>query len=639
MDLLNRITKQLAILAYEIELMNRSNRMTLNSDAETIFCGLINRLEGWELRNLNEVSQNYPGIDLADPARRIAVQITASASSKKVSHTLEVFFKNHMERNFDRLILVIITDRTAPTNGSTDKSGFRFDPKRDIWNIEWFKRRAESIEDCEHLQALSDYLDSQLGQLPGSVERPDHLLPPVPSGSESFLEGSRDQELDVLEKALEKGGPVFIWGLGGMGKTQTAIALAGRCQPPRGAYFLRYTIPADPDREAMFETIRRADLTGYTLDAGEETDPDVLMEKEYREKLEILRREYADTLLIIDNFDCPGRTLEQLKGERSYQDVAALDARLVFTTRSPADPAWEIRPLPEQRLLELMRKSCADYQDEELLALIRAAGGHTLMVDLMAKTLEESWQTVTPADILDALENAALDDAGFPVVTSDKDGTYAQARIYKHLQALFNLSGLNDGAKKVLSLATLIAEEGLDDVLFLGSLPADEKKELQNLCKRGWLRRADHVITIHPAVEQVCRGELTPDEADVRNFLDALWAALEKRKYADMTLRRVARCLTNGSKHIYDRRVFFDCKRRALDLWEQVLPDDHPDLALVYSDMGRVYIKKGDYQRAMGYKKKALTIKKNALPADLPGREDSLEQLRQALTRLKQKTE
>ena len=87
-DLLNKITKQLAILAHEVELMNRSNRMSLNSDAETIFCGLINRLEGWNLSNLNEVAQNYPGIDLADPARRIAVQITASNGPKKVSHTL-----------------------------------------------------------------------------------------------------------------------------------------------------------------------------------------------------------------------------------------------------------------------------------------------------------------------------------------------------------------------------------------------------------------------------------------------------------------------------------------------------------------------------------------------------------------------
>lgn len=621
MDLLNKITKQLAILACEVELMNRSNRMTLNSDAETIFCGLINRLEGWELRNLNEVAQNYPGIDLADPERRIAVQITASASQKKVEHTLEVFFKNKMERDFNRLVLVIITDKPAPTAAHGVKLGFKFDPKRDIWNIEWFKRRVESIEDCELLQAVADYLDSQLGDLPGTVKRPDHLLPPVPGASEFFLEGSRDAELAVLEKALEQGGPVFIWGLGGMGKTQTAIQLAKRCAPPRGAYFLRFCLPDDPGREAMFETIRRADLSGYALDAGEETDPEVLMEKEYREKLEILRREYEDTLLIIDNFDCPGKSMEMLKAERSYQEVAALANHgicLVFTTRYPADPAWEVGPLPEERLLELMRRSCTDYEDQELLALIRAVGGHTLMVDLMAKTLEESWQTVTPEQILAALKNADLNIADFPEVTSDKDGLFAQAQIYKHLQALFNLSGLNDAAKKVLSLATLIADEGLDDVLFLESLPAAERKELQNLCKRGWLRREDHVVTIHPAVLQVCRGELTPEEDQVQVFLDGLWTAQERRNCSDAALRRVALCLTAGTNSIQKREKFLECKKHALELWERILPEDTPELARIYSEMGAVYSSVGEFGIALEYKHQALSIKKKILDADDP---------------------
>ena len=621
MDLLNKITRQLSILACEIELMNRSNRMTLNSDAETIFCGLINRLEGWNLGNLNEVAQNYPGIDLADPVRRVAVQITASNTQKKVDHTLTVFFKNKMERNFDRVIIVIITDKPAPTLAHGVPVGFKFDAKRDIWNIEWFKRRVESVEDAELLQAIADYLDSQLGDLPGDVKRPAHLLPPVPGLSEAFLPGSRDRELERLEKALGQGKPVFIWGLGGMGKTQTAIALANRCAPPRGAYFLRYTLPDDPAREAMWETIRQADLSGYALDAGTETDPDVLMEREYREKLEILRREYADTLLVIDNFDCPGKSILELKVERSYRDVAALESlgvSLVFTTRYPADPDWEIRPLSEDRLLELMRKSCADHTDEQLLALIRAVGGHTLMVDLMAKTLEESWNTVTPEQLLEALKDATLNIADFPAVASDKDGLFAQAQIYKHLLALFNLSGLTAAAKTVLGFATFIAREGLDDTLFLESLPAAEKKELQNLCKRGWLRREDHVITIHPAVLQVCRGELKPEEADVQAFLDQLWERREKRKCSDQTLRRVALCLTEGGERLRDRAEVFTCKKRAMEIWEQILPDDHPELAAVYSAMGMVYNRMGENEMALQYTTKAMTIKRNILPADHP---------------------
>ena len=103
MDLLNQITRQLSVLATEIALENRSNRMTLNSDVEDIYCGFVNRLCGWELSNLNEEAQNFPGIDLADRKRGIAVQITASATGEKLKHTLKVFFKNNQDKQFKRL--------------------------------------------------------------------------------------------------------------------------------------------------------------------------------------------------------------------------------------------------------------------------------------------------------------------------------------------------------------------------------------------------------------------------------------------------------------------------------------------------------------------------------------------------------
>ena len=41
MYLLNHITRHLSVLATEIALENRSNRMTLNSDVESIYCGFI----------------------------------------------------------------------------------------------------------------------------------------------------------------------------------------------------------------------------------------------------------------------------------------------------------------------------------------------------------------------------------------------------------------------------------------------------------------------------------------------------------------------------------------------------------------------------------------------------------------------
>lgn len=605
MDLLNQITRQLSVLATEIALENRSNRMTLNSDVETIYCGFVNRLCGWELGNLNEESQNFPGIDLADRKRGIAVQITASATNEKLKHTLKNFFKYDLDRQFQRLILLITTDRAIPRGSFTLERPFDFDPARDIWNVEVLKRKVEAIEDAEHLQMLADYLDGQLGLLPG-IRKPEHLLPPVPAACEGFLEGSRDRELEILEDAVHTGRPVFIWGLGGMGKSQTAIQLANRCAGARGAYFLRYD-------KSMRETICAANISGYRLEAEGETDREILKERMYREKLEILRREYENTILVIDNFNVDDAGLEQLKAEPACQDVLALEnlgVHLIFTTRyDPGVAEWEIGPMEEPRLVELMGRYCTDVSGDDMRRLIQAVGGHTLMVELIAKTLEESWNAVTAEQVLDALARARLAQDDFPDVTSDKDGLFRQEQIYHHIQALFNLSGLSEGARRVLSLSPLIAAEGLDDLLFWGALDPADGKELQNLVKRGWLQRTERVITIHPAICQVVRGELCPTEEPVQSFLDKLWALLQKKEYGSETLRRSAQCMGAGAGYISDADSHFDIKKRAMTLWEKILPGDSVEMAQVYSDMGGVYLRRGDYRGALQYKKKAWDIK------------------------------
>ena len=616
MDLLNQITRQLSVLATEIALENRSNRMTLNSDAEDIYCGFVNRLCGWELSNLNEEAQNFPGIDLADRKRGIAVQITTSATGEKLKHTLKVFFKNNQDKQFKRLILLITTDRPAPTGGVKLERPFDFRPERDIWNLEVMKRKVEAIEDAEHLQTLADYQDSQLGLVPGA-RKPEHLLPAIPAACEGFLEGSRDRELEILEAAVHSGRPVFLWGLGGMGKSQTAIQLANRCCGERGAYFLRYAV-------SMHETVRTANITGYRLDAAGETDPEILMEQEYREKLEILRREYADTVLVIDNFNIEGFGLEQLKAEPACQDVLALQnlgVHLIFTTRyNPGVAEWEIGPMAEERLVELMKRNCTDetVSEDDMLRLIRAVGGHTLMVELIAKTLEESWNEVTAEQILEALSRAKLDREEFPDVSSQKDGELRQEQIYKHIRALFNLSALTDGAKRVLSLASLAAAEGLDDLIFRGALEAADGKELQNLVKRGWLQRTQRIITIHPAICQVVRGELEPTEKIVHGFLDKMWSLVQEKQHPIESLRRVALCMGAGAACIEDSDDYLDIKQRTLTLWKQILPGDSVEMAQVYSDMGGAYMKVGDYAGALQYKSKALHIKKAVLPVEDP---------------------
>ena len=598
-------------------------------DAEEIFRVVLSVVLDCELKNLNKIQPNYPAVDLGDFQKGIGVQVTVQTTTDKIERTLDKFFDKNKDQDFPNrlLFMIVVTEKRynkdfklprdyPDVKKNPDAKPFSKD--NDIWDIARLVKEIEKLAD-EKIDSIYRYLKQQMGTLPDELvvednAMPEHLLPSVPAACDGFLVGSRDRELEILEDAVHTGRPVFIWGLGGMGKSQTAIQLAKRCARARGAYFLRYDI-------SMRETIRTANISGYRLEAHGETDHEVLKEQEYREKLEILRREYKNTILVIDNFNVDGAGLEQLKAEPSCQDVLALEnlgVHLIFTTRyDPGMAEWEIGPMAEERLVELMGRNCADVSEVDMRRLIRAVGGHTLMVELIAKTLEESWNEVTPAQVLDALERAQLDQDDFPDVTSDKDGQFRQEQIYHHIQALFNLSDLSEGARRLLSLSTLMAVEGLDDLLFRDALNASDKKELRNLIKRSWLQRTEKVITIHPAICQVVRGELRPTEELVRYFLDKLWDLLQKKEYSSKTLRRVAQCMDAGAACIDDSDVYVDVRKRAMTLWEQILPDDSMEMARIYSDMGGVYLQRGDVDNAMCCKRKAAGIKNTAVtPSD-----------------------
>ena len=78
--LIDQLSDQLALLVVKTKNDIRSNLGSTNVVAETILCGLLNRMYDWNLVNANSISQNYPGVDLIDERNNIAVQVTSPSS-------------------------------------------------------------------------------------------------------------------------------------------------------------------------------------------------------------------------------------------------------------------------------------------------------------------------------------------------------------------------------------------------------------------------------------------------------------------------------------------------------------------------------------------------------------------------------
>jgi hypothetical protein len=106
-----KISNLLAAFSSRIKLSNSVNEGSINVLAENIYLKVFNCIYDLDLQNLNYDNSNQPSIDLIDFKQRIAIQITATHSVKKIRETLNKFCKNKIYKKVDKLIFFLITEK------------------------------------------------------------------------------------------------------------------------------------------------------------------------------------------------------------------------------------------------------------------------------------------------------------------------------------------------------------------------------------------------------------------------------------------------------------------------------------------------------------------------------------------------
>lgn len=158
---LNSIAYSLALLKNQVTLRNAINLYDINIVAEDFYPGLLNIILDTHLVNANTVEKNAPGIDLVDAESRIAIQVTADSSSAKIKHTIDEFIKNDSFQKYDRLIVLILTDKKSYRTTFDTKSKFSFDRMRDIWDNETLITKIRALE-IDKLKKVYEFLQKEL---------------------------------------------------------------------------------------------------------------------------------------------------------------------------------------------------------------------------------------------------------------------------------------------------------------------------------------------------------------------------------------------------------------------------------------------------------------------------------------------
>ncbi|MFL6605777.1 MAG: SMEK domain-containing protein [Steroidobacteraceae bacterium] len=207
-ELVNQARDLLAEISTKVSFATKNNLLDINQVAEGLVLRLI-RI-AWNhstMRSLNaEEKKNYPGIDLADDSQRVAVQVTATPTMAKIKTTIKTFLKHNLDRRYDRLVFVLITQKQSrySSKGLNEicSGRLKFDIGRDVLDFGDLLGSAINLEPnnlSAFTQCLRDYSTGATSDTDESNFDPPRGAEPITAG---LLEIFLPQTLFVADAHL-----------------------------------------------------------------------------------------------------------------------------------------------------------------------------------------------------------------------------------------------------------------------------------------------------------------------------------------------------------------------------------------------------------------------------------------------------
>lgn len=622
----------------DIEEKNNRQEFDINKQWERIALFILNIAYNWDLENLNLIHPNFPGIDLGDYERHIGVQVSTDSKPNKIRESLKKVQSNKINghlisEDYNNIYFFV------PGNKKKSYKAI-FEPEKDIiFTIDHIIdfddfRNTFSDLDNEKQEAILSVLNREL------YKRPKYQLSATPNITCDFIVGSRQKELEEIDNKFTKSNRVFLWGLGGIGKTELAAEWGMHRDD---VYLVHY-------RKSITDTILDMDFSGMQyVPSKQGMTEQQKKEEEFRQRLDILREYYCNATIIIDNFDDDKMTITEMQNQSDYKALIRLKTKFLFTTRFMVKgSSIHVTEMDIEDLLKIVKQNynlfeddnCsdlslekinADKHEEMLRELIKKVDMHTLTVDIMGKTLYESCGRLTPEKLLTAFEENNIDDSKMPVVAAyhncdHSDYELQERRIYEHLRTLFNLSELDDTHRNVMRHAVLLPMSGMPINMFRVCHSSEEQSAIEKkIFHRSWLRldRTHTIISIHSVIREVCRKELKPDDENCKEFLHKLQKSIDLNHDNQEVVKPIADTMGKAAEFLPDvsgewNRLAGDyyrllgMYRKAIDYLKKaaLIRENYSDvdLADIYSNIGNTYTNLKEFETSIMYHEKSLVI-------------------------------
>lgn len=194
----NYIEERLTTLRYRVEMRGSLNILDYHIHAEDLYRDLLNILFDWNLINLNTLEQNAAAIDLVDTRRKLVVQVSATATKKKIESSLDNDFSKYKGFQFKFIFIAKSAKYLRNQNYSTPK-GISFNPTNDIIDVQSLLLEIKNSS-IENHKIIYDFIKAELGTDSGINNTESNLTSIINLLSQGEL---RENEKDYESIAFE----------------------------------------------------------------------------------------------------------------------------------------------------------------------------------------------------------------------------------------------------------------------------------------------------------------------------------------------------------------------------------------------------------------------------------------------------
>ncbi len=496
--------------------------------------------------------------------------------------------------------------------------------------------------------ALTDLLKA-LRQVSGSTDisgpRQISAIRSKPAMSLSGFIGRKD-ELEWIDKQIKKDdGPVYLTGMGGIGKSMLAQKYARDHDDEYVCAWVSYSTN-------LFHTIAQMEFADE-YNKGANTEEDI-----YERHIKYLNVYGKTLLLIIDRFEGQGNkesfddilSVECQNGKTNYEILQKLSINnhvMVTTRADPRENCLEVGNMPANDLLNLSKQigtriDWTDIAERSMLSIIDQVEGHPMFVALITEAVNKDiFRDISRMEKL--IKEKQFSKSQIKISARNYRSDIKDAPFDSHMKAVFQFDNYDQKQKELLRIVSFIPVDGISLEFFLNL--TNEQFEETYLLETLRLFRDLHLISVnkkmlkvHVLISHYLAEELQPEYENCMQFVDQVlnYNNLKEIRKDYAMLKELASLEESVADRIVNEKnqinLYYNAGRinfklasyelalknieKVLEINKRTPPFENAFTATCYFNKGIVLMRLGRYKEALEIYEKALAINKKYLPPD-----------------------